>query len=480
MEKKLKISIILVLIVLFSVTTFKFMSSSLGNKDNNLAQNLKKLIPIEVKRFLKKNIFIIKELNNEIEFKNEIIERKENQISKILDEVILSKQIDITFKKNYEKNFTIDDELNFNLKKFKTNLLVQGKWHRAKGTSYLAIDNDKIFLASGNGYFAYTSLDFFEKSEINFKTLKSNIKDLISLQDFYKSSFYGIKGILVKDNYVYISLTNEKQKNCFNTAVFFAELNFKKLEFKEFFNPDECVKKRKIDFHPAQSGGRMIINNDKMILSIGDFRYRDLAQKKDSIFGKIIEIDLKNKSFKVLSVGHRNPQGLIVNLEKNFLINTEHGPKGGDEINLNKNYKKGVKNFGWPISSYGEHYGYEKRNDKKEIYKKFPLYKSHSKYGFIEPLKYYVPSIAISQIAELDTIDQQNFLYVIGSLGDTPEIGHMSLHFVFIDKKNLNLKKEKKISINERVRDLIYYKKEKYLIMFLETTASIGLLKLTK
>ena len=53
MEKKLKISIILVLIVL-SVTAFKFMSSSLGNKDNNLAQNLKKLIPIEIKRFLKK------------------------------------------------------------------------------------------------------------------------------------------------------------------------------------------------------------------------------------------------------------------------------------------------------------------------------------------------------------------------------------------------------------------------------------------
>ena len=53
---------------------------------------------------------------------------------------------------------------------------------------------------------------------------------------------------MVKDNYVYISLTNEKQKNCFNTAVFFAELNFKKLEFKEFFNPDECVKKEKLIF----------------------------------------------------------------------------------------------------------------------------------------------------------------------------------------------------------------------------------------
>ena len=80
-----------------------------------------------------------------------------------MDEVILSKQIDITFKKNYEKNFTIDDELNFNLKKFETNLLVFGKWHRAKGTSYLAIDNDKIFLASGNGYFVTLILIFLKK-----------------------------------------------------------------------------------------------------------------------------------------------------------------------------------------------------------------------------------------------------------------------------------------------------------------------------
>ena len=42
---------------------------------------------------------------------------------------------------------------------------------------------------------------------------------------------------------MYIYHSQMKQKNCFNTAVFFAELNFKKLEFKEFFNPDECVKK---------------------------------------------------------------------------------------------------------------------------------------------------------------------------------------------------------------------------------------------
>ena len=59
-------------------------------------------------------------------------------------------------------------------------------------------------------------------------------------------------------------------------------------------------------------------------------------------------------------MGHRNPQGLYFDKEKNILLETEHGPMGGDEINLiNLNgIKKGkIPNFGWPISSAGEHYG---------------------------------------------------------------------------------------------------------------------------
>ena len=56
----------------------------------------------------------------------------------------------------------------------------------------------------------------------------------------------------------------------------------------------------------------------------------------------------------IFSKGHRNPQGLIV-LEE-VILETEHGPKGGDEIN--KIIYKG--NYGWPISSYGEKYNSNK------------------------------------------------------------------------------------------------------------------------
>ena len=56
-------------------------------------------------------------------------------------------------------------------------------------------------------------------------------------------------------------------------------------------------------------------------------------------------------------MGHRNPQGLYYNQSKNFVLSTEHGPQGGDEINLITLLEKKIFNYGWPISSYGEHYG---------------------------------------------------------------------------------------------------------------------------
>ena len=61
---------------------------------------------------------------------------------------------------------------------------------------------------------------------------------------------------------------------------------------------------------------------------------RDLAQQDDSVFGKILKINLKNNTYENLSKGHRNPQGLFYDKINNIIISTEHGPKGGDEINI--------------------------------------------------------------------------------------------------------------------------------------------------
>ena len=86
------------------------------------------------------------------------------------------------------------------------------------------------------------------------------------------------------------------------------------------------------------------------------------------------------------------------------MINTEHGPKGGDEININFQKDEKIPNFGWDVSSYGTAY------DGTDPYKK-----SHTKYGFIEPFKYYTPSIGISQMVYMPTnlnLDKERYFFV--------------------------------------------------------------------
>ena len=55
-------------------------------------------------------------------------------------------------------------------------------------------------------------------------------------------------------------------------------------------------------------------------------------------------------------MGHRNPQGLLIDKTNKFVLATEHGPRGGDEINLINLETNSLPNYGWPISSYGTHY----------------------------------------------------------------------------------------------------------------------------
>ncbi|MEJ6978885.1 PQQ-dependent sugar dehydrogenase [Pedobacter sp. P351] len=80
----------------------------------------------------------------------------------------------------------------------------------------------------------------------------------------------------------------------------------------------------------------------------------------------------------IWSYGHRNPQGLVFDKEKNRLWAVEHGPRGGDELNL---IEKG-KNYGWPLVTYGIGYDGSKISDKTEME------------GVQNPVKYWVPSPA--------------------------------------------------------------------------------------
>ena len=163
-------------------------------------------------------------------------------------------------------------------------------------------------------------------------------------------------------------------------------------------------------------------------------------------------------------MGHRNPQGLYYVKDSNIIINTEHGPKGGDEININFLEDDKIPNFGWDISSYGTNY------DGTDPYKK-----SHSEYGFVEPFKYYVPSIGISQMVYMPN----NLKFENGKYLFVTSLRAGSIYIIKVNDKFDKILDEDRIHfLEQRIRDIEYDKENNVFFLLFESTPSIGVLKL--
>ncbi len=148
---------------------------------------------------------------------------------------------------------------------------------------------------------------------------------------------------------------------------------------------------RGVRFEGLESGGRMAMLNDhELLLSVGDHafngvdRSESLPQDRSNSYGKILRIELNTGAAEVYSSGHRNPMGLYVD-PHGAIWETEHGPRGGDEINL---IREGV-DYGWPAVTYGTDYSRHS----------WPLNPAQGRHdGFEEPIFAFVPSIGISSL----------------------------------------------------------------------------------
>ena len=141
-------------------------------------------------------------------------------------------------------------------------------------------------------------------------------------------------------------------------------------------------------------GAKMVILTDgTLLIASGDgYDYREAAQYLDNHFGKMIRINKdgsvpednpfvgdENALPEIFSYGHRNMQGLLID-EDGTIWEHEHGPKGGDEINI---LEPGL-NYGWPAICYCVDYSGAQITPFTE------------KEGMEQPLKYWRPSIAPS------------------------------------------------------------------------------------
>lgn len=153
----------------------------------------------------------------------------------------------------------------------------------------------------------------------------------------------------------------------------------------------------------AHFGSRLVFDKSgHLFVTLGENNNRIKAQLLDHLQGKVIRIKpdgsipkdnpfvgVANARPEIWSYGHRNPQGATLNPWTGKLWEHEHGPKGGDEINI----PLAGKNYGWPKITYGINYNGEEIPE--AIGNKAP--------GMVQPIHYWVPSIAPSGMAFYDT-----------------------------------------------------------------------------
>jgi len=204
-----------------------------------------------------------------------------------------------------------------------------------------------------------------------------------------------------------------------------------------------------------QLGGGMDYDKDKNLIHLttgdaslmNDFERSLKAQKNEKLFGKHIVFYLDNNKEKilkktVLAKGLRNAQNMF--LHKNNVFEVEHGPQGGDEINI---LSEG-NNYGWPLCSYGSNYGGDNGSH------------LNCKSTFVEPIFHFTPSIGISDIDECPSNllrDGYQPCIIVSAMKDK------SFRLIKFNKEFNNVISVERVDVGNRVREILIDEKILYL-----------------
>jgi glucose/arabinose dehydrogenase len=216
----------------------------------------------------------------------------------------------------------------------------------------------------------------------------SNDKELFEEEKKLKNKLRSIQ-----KKYSFLPQNKKRKAKGGHTALYKAILEgFELKDIKMIYKGDFNTKK-------GQHWGSRIVfdDNNYIYFTIGDRGNRDVnPQDITRDGGKVYRLNLdgtipkdnpfakmQNARKAIYSYGHRNPQGMVFNKRTKKIWTNEHGPKGGDEINI----IKAGKNYGWPIITYGINYSGTIITNKT------------SQDGMEQPLYYWVPSIAPSGMA---------------------------------------------------------------------------------
>ena len=202
-----------------------------------------------------------------------------------------------------------------------------------------------------------------------------------------------------------------------------------------------------------QAGGRMVTDGpDHLLVVIGDHGYDSHAQDPDLHFGKLVRIEIETGRAETLAFGLRNPQGLARDGD-GTLWETEHGPQGGDELNV----LVAGGNYGWPQVTYGV------GNAGKVI---VPLIEEVGRHeGFTKPVFAWVPSIGISSLIVNDErlfpLWKDDLL--IASLSGTSASGHALFR---VRRDGTDVQYVERIEVGAQIRDLAQMPDRRLALLF--------------
>lgn len=355
-----------------------------------------------------------------------------------------TQQINLAFETKkiiFNENFKIDkSQLEFVPKK-----LDKEKTHFY--SFFFDQHDNKVIISDyiGNIYYVEKSILISKKKTLKLNQIETNLKA------------DKILDIFIYQDELFVSYGSNKGKNCFNWNISRANINKNNLEFEDFYSSIECSNQNFYQPHGGRLQYYLHEDNPGILITIGD--NSPTLKDKESIVGKILFIPLNGNDLIEFSRGHRNTQGLFA--KNKVILATEHGPRGGDEINkitFNSDY-------GWPIVSYGEPYGTK--------FKKPKFLKDHYSHGYKEPAYSFLKAIGISEIIHLPNNFSSFWIdnFILSSLW-----GH-SIFRIKFDKNYNKVIFNEKIYIGKRIRDILYLKNEKIILLALEEKGEIGILK---
>ena len=244
------------------------------------------------------------------------------------------------------------------------------------GSSF--INKDELIITEKNGKIKIVNINSGEVSEVDHNL------------NFLKVGQGGLLDILHKDNFLWISYSEDRGNWKTSTSIAKAKLDKKELNFKNIFQAEPPIDS---GYH---FGSRLAIKDNYLFASAGERGQGMIAQDPTKHPGSIIRIHLDgsipkdNPKFEgktdwlpeIYQIGVRNPQGLTVSDYDGKIYLSNHGARGGDWFG---EAKKG-ENYGWKILGWGG-----KNYSGTKIGPKW-------KPGFTKAIQYWVPSIATSAI----------------------------------------------------------------------------------